>query len=366
MKLKDDFDINLIQELHERELEEENDNLNDVNPPTDVIAFVEQRSCADLFRMCDKHKIDLYVDFQRGIVWNNRAQTLFIDSLLKQLPIPSMCISYDINKDVRYVIDGLQRITTINKFLNDEEWKLTKGNDIDPRLSGKSKKEIRDMNPDIFDFIENVTIPVTVIRCDYSKNDHMQYLFQIFYRLNSGGTKLYNQEIRNCIYQGNFNTFLKKCARNELWLTINNISKDKVDKSRFRYEERILRFFAFYDDYQSYMGKLAVFLNIYMAKHRNLSPEELDKLEILFNKSLEVACKIDNISKSTNIFEAVLVGIAKNIDSLFSKDSQIINERYFSLLKEDIFEENNMKEGLGSKEKLIKRISKSIEIFKCD
>lgn len=328
MKLKDDFDVDLIQDFHEREIEEENDNLSYITPPPDVIAFVEQRSCADLYRMCDRHKIDLYVDFQRGTVWNNRAQTLFIDSLLKQLPIPSMCISYDISKDVRYVIDGLQRITTIKKFLNNEEWKLAKGDDIDPRLSGKLKKDIRNINPDIYDFIENVTIPVTVIRCDYSKDEHMQFLFQIFYRLNSGGTKLYNQEIRNCIYQGNFNVFLKECARNAKWLTINKIDKDKVEKSRFRYEERILRFFAFYDCYLSYKGKLAVFLNKYMAKHMNLPQETINQLRNLFNKSLDVACKIDNISKSTNVFEAVLIGIAKNIDSLLTKSSDVINYKY--------------------------------------
>lgn len=366
MELKDEFDVELIQDFHEREIEEENDNLSYVTPPTDVIAFVEQRSCADLYRMCDKHKIDLYVDFQIGTVWNNRAQTLFIDSLLKQLPIPSMCISYDINKDVRYVIDGLQRITTINRFLNNEEWKLAKGDDIDPRLSGKSKNDIRNINPDIYDFIENATIPVTVIRCDYSKDEHMQYLFQIFYRLNSGGTKLYNQEIRNCIYQGNFNAFLKDCARNSTWLAINKINKDKIEKSRFRYEERILRFFAFYESFQTYKGKLAVFLNKYMARHMNLPQETIIQLKTLFDRSLDVAIKIDNISKSTNIFEAVLIGIAKNIASLSSKSSDVINDKYKILLNEDIFDENNIKDGLGSKEKLIARISKSIEIFKCD
>ena len=41
----------------------------------------------------------------------------------------------------------------------------------------------------------------------------MKYLFQIFYRLNSGGNKLYNQEIRNCIFQGSLNSLLKELAR---------------------------------------------------------------------------------------------------------------------------------------------------------
>lgn len=84
-----------------------------------------------------------------------------------------------------------------------------------------------------------------MLRCDYSKASHMQYLFQIFYRLNSGGNKLYNQEIRNCIFQGNFNTLLKDLARSPDWLNANHLTKEKVETSRFNNEERILRFLPF-------------------------------------------------------------------------------------------------------------------------
>ena len=182
-------------DLENREKEEEQDALDTVVPPADIVAFTEQRSCADLYRMCQKGQIDLYPDFQRGEVWKNRAQTLFVDSMIKQLPIPSMCISLDVHSQKRYVIDGLQRITTICKFLGDNDWKLSQVDDVDDRISGKKKVEIEQNSPDIIDIVENLTIPVTVLRCDYSKASHMQYLFQIFYRLNSGGNKLYNQEI---------------------------------------------------------------------------------------------------------------------------------------------------------------------------
>ena len=78
-----------FEELKARTKEENEDVTNTVVPPPDIVAFTEQRSCADIFRMYEKNQLDINSDFQRGEVWTNRAQTLFIDSLMKQLPIPS-------------------------------------------------------------------------------------------------------------------------------------------------------------------------------------------------------------------------------------------------------------------------------------
>lgn len=112
-------------------------------PPQDLFAFNELRSCADLKRMYDKGQLDLSPDFQREKVWGLPAQTRFLDSLLKNLPIPSMCISQDTESNKRIVIDGLQRISTIISFLNAsegkiEDFKLSTLDDVDQRLSGKN------------------------------------------------------------------------------------------------------------------------------------------------------------------------------------------------------------------------------------
>ena len=115
-----------IKDMIDRTKEEE-DASPSVMPPPDIVAFNEQRSCADIYRMYLKNQININPDFQRGEVWRNPAQTLFIDSLMKQLPIPSMCISLDISTQKRMVIDGLQRISSIIKFLNEQnDWLLSK------------------------------------------------------------------------------------------------------------------------------------------------------------------------------------------------------------------------------------------------
>src|SRR5690606_17196849 len=105
-------------------------------------------------------------------------------------------------------IDGLQRMATINRFLEGGDWKLSRLEDIDPKLRGQSVAAIKTSNTKLHNYytrVENLSIPLTVLRCDFSKSSHMEYLFTIFHRLNAGGTKLNNQEIRNCIYGGPFN-----------------------------------------------------------------------------------------------------------------------------------------------------------------
>lgn len=191
----------------------------------------------------------------------------------------------------------------------------------------------------------------------------MQYLFQIFYRLNSGGNKLYNQEIRNCIFQGNFNTLLKSLARSSDWLNVNHITKEKIDTSRFNNEERILRFFAFYYELDQYKGKLAAFLNEFMRSHKDLTEEEKNEYASLLSRSLKVAMEIKKLSTSKNVFEAVLIGIAANISVLETKSADDINRLYKDVEGDVNFSEETLKEGLGSLEKVKNRINAAKKIF---
>ena len=86
-------------------------------PPSDIVAYDELRSCADLFRMHEQGILEIQPHFQREVVWKGTDQTRFIDSLIKQLPIPSMCFALDHKAQRWIVIDGLQRISTIVRFL---------------------------------------------------------------------------------------------------------------------------------------------------------------------------------------------------------------------------------------------------------
>ena len=76
-----------LQELENQQME--TDDFNEV-PPGDIVAFNELRSCADLLRMYKENQLEIQPDFQRDIVWSPSMQTRLIDSLVKQLPIPSV------------------------------------------------------------------------------------------------------------------------------------------------------------------------------------------------------------------------------------------------------------------------------------
>lgn len=335
-------------------------------PPNDIVAFNELRSCSDLVRMYETKQLEIQPDFQRDIVWSKPSQTRFIDSLIKQLPIPSICISLDYKTNKRLVIDGLQRMQSIINFLTDDNWKLSQLDDIDTKISGKTVSSIKAKHSVFYDRVENLTIPVTVIRCDYSKKSHMQYLFTIFHRLNTGGLKLNNQEIRNCIFNGRFNKLLKEIVEYDNFRKLLGLEKDK--KYRFNYEELILRFFAFHDKLNDYNGKLGLFLNEYMDDNRNPSDEFISNKRLLFERVIDLifikildSKKIPNISKAT--IEGLFVGVANNINNLDNVDNQELINYYQNLRGDDLYSIESLKEGLSQKEKVINRINRAKEIF---
>ena len=335
-----------------------------VLPPSDIIAFNEMRSCADIYRMYVNNQIDINPDFQRGVVWKNRAQTLFVDSVLKQLPIPSICVSLDGKTQKRLVIDGLQRITTMIKFLDPEsKWRMSDIEDVDKRIRGKKMIDVRENAPQLIEIFENFVIPITVIRCDYSRHDHMQYLFQIFNRLNSGGSKLYNQEIRNCIYQGSFNTLIKQLSRSDLWCRFAGVTPKKVIQARFGHEERILRFFAFNERWSVYAGRFAAFLNDYMETYKNSSQKQIEDFSLLFSETLGIANRIGVVNTNKVISDAVLVGIAHNKEKLKEKADEEIKARFEDLMTQPEFSPAALGQGLSQRDKVEKRIKKAIEVF---
>ena len=222
-------------------------------------------------------------EFQRDIVWKGPDQTRFIDSLIKQLPIPSMCFAVDHQQQEWVVIDGLQRISTIVKFLKGGDWRLSKLDDIEPEIAGKLVAGIKTATDGLHQYyarVENLTIPITVLRCDFRKKSHMSYLFTIFHRLNTGGMRLNNQEIRNCIYGGTFNDLLKDLDRNVSWRRLNKMRPGQT--YRFTKQELMLRFFAFMEKRDQYEGHLAKFLNDYMHVNQNASSPWIEEKRTLF------------------------------------------------------------------------------------
>ena len=332
-------------------------------PPAEIVAYNELRSCADLFRMYRDNILEIQPHFQRQVVWTRIGQTRFIDSLVKQLPIPSMCFSFDFKAQKWQVIDGLQRMWCIIHFLRGERWYLSRLKDIDPALSGQYIPDFFDADSRLHHYytrIENLTLPITVIRCDYSEPSHMDYLFTIFHRLNTGAVKLNNQEIRNCIFSGTFNEFLQDLDEDELWLTINGRKSDKLD--RYRGQEQILRLFAFHDNYREYNGRLATFLNDYMMSHREPNEDYIVDKKDIFTRTISLVhdslySQYYNERISVSVKEATLVGVSLNIDHLESVTKKRIREMHREMLDSPEFGEERLKEGLSGKQRVLERMT---------
>ncbi len=340
----------------------------DQQPPTDIVAYNELRSCADLVRMYKKGILEIQPDFQRETVWKIAAQTRFVDSLTKQLPIPSMCFSLDYKTQKWQVIDGLQRMTSIIKFLTSNDWRLSALDDIDQNISGKKVTEFRNEDSQYHTYyqrVEDLTLPITVIRCDYSKKSHMEYLFTIFHRLNSGGTKLNNQEIRNCIFSGTFNSMLKELNGVQNWRLINRLGDRESE--RFKHEEIILRFFSFYDNKKNYNGVLSKFLNEYMRDNRTPDKAFIEQKKTIFTRAVNVLhekiLKPGEERVSISMLEALMFGVAKNIDSVESLSEQRCYELFDQLKKVDALSTSYLSGGVAKKEKVDARMDAAFNIF---
>lgn len=340
-------------------------------PPTDIVAYNELRSCADLYRMYDDDALDVSPTFQREIAWKGPAQTRFIDSLIKQLPIPSLCFSYDYKNEQWQVIDGLQRISSVIRFLDeDSEWVLASLEDIDPRIANQSVKDFRKKGTELNKLrrrVENATLPITVLRCDPSLESHSNYIFTIFHRLNTGGVKLNNQEIRNCIYSGSFNDLLRELDRNEDWLAINGIDKPVSD--RFKRQEVILRFFTFYEDYEKYKEGLAKFLNNYMRLNRKLGDAAIDEKKDLFVRVVKairekLGAEIARVRLNLSLFEALMIGVARNIQNVDQLTADIMIQRFNTLKVHEEFTEERLVEGLSKTVRVLGRLNAAVINFK--
>jgi len=162
---------------YDKQLEEAEWNLgfaeeSNQTPPPDIVAFNELRSCFDLFNLHSEGELEIQPEYQRDIVWENSDQTRFIDSLAKQLPIPSMCLSFDYKTEKRQVVDGLQRMYSIIKFLGDRKWRFSRLDDINKAISGNTVEQLKSVDPRMYSRIKRTTLPITVLRCDLSRRHH--------------------------------------------------------------------------------------------------------------------------------------------------------------------------------------------------
>ncbi|MEE9339027.1 MAG: DUF262 domain-containing protein [Methylococcaceae bacterium] len=156
----------------------------------------------------DNPKTILNPDFQRKYKWDKdgwERASKFIESCLMRIPLPSCYFAED--EDKRHlVIDGVQRLTTITRFFNDEF--ALEGLTTFKELEGKRFSEIGEYQAEL----ESTTIRCIVLR----KENPKKLIREIFARLNQGAVELSDQEIRHAIYPGKLDDLIVELSRNSI------------------------------------------------------------------------------------------------------------------------------------------------------
>src|SRR6266481_339302 len=135
--------------------------------------------------------------FQRRGVWSNGAQSFFVDTLLRGMPVPPVFLrvrqSEDNKKIIREVIDGQQRLSTVLKYI-DGGFKLSKSLD-----KAWASKRFSDLSPEQQNQIRNFSFI-----CEVFHGISDTEILEVFSRLNTYSVPLNNQELRNGKYFGYF------------------------------------------------------------------------------------------------------------------------------------------------------------------
>jgi hypothetical protein len=162
---------------------------------------------------------------------------------------------------------------------------------------------------------------------------------------------LNNQEIRNCIYQGDLNNLLRELDSAKNWVSF------IVNNARFRGQEQILRFLSFSEALSDYDGRLSRFLNYFMEANKKMSSDKMNSMADLFRRTIAIASKAKHRPSTLVIREALLYSIGRNLELIENSVGFEIDEAIEQILGLPEFEAEVIQEGLAQKEKLISRLN---------
>ena len=202
--------------------------------PEKIRIHTKHYSLHQVVEMIAEGDIDLAPDFQRQYVWKSWQRSGLIESLLLGIPLPSFYFNEDSTGQLQ-VVDGVQRLTTIYRYVTDKTFKLGKVTYLH-ELEGLGFDDLaplfrRRLNS--AQFVAHVIDPQTPYRVK----------FDIFRRINTGGSPLSAQEIRHCMSKTRSREFLKELVSEQSFVTATGGALQNHPRMADR--EVALRFVAF-------------------------------------------------------------------------------------------------------------------------
>jgi len=324
---------------------DELDSLNDESPAEGSIYPVnysrevdikeERFSVYELLRKLRQNKILMNPDFQRNLVWKQEQKSQFIESIILNIPLPPFYFRKE--KDGTYIIvDGLQRTSTLRDFLHLDPSKRFCLTGLQA-LQALNDKYFGDLEDELVTRIEDKVLLFYVL----SPSVPMVVVYDIFNRINTGGTQLVRQEIRNCIFIGNATYLLKKIGENPIFrLAIDN----GISPRRMKDREAILRCLAFEIlSYESeYNNSMDEFLELAMKRLNRMSQDEIDDLEAGFLRVMEETRKFFNQDNfrlpSENGRGRINIAIMESVCLFFFRTESVLLNRHKSAIKANYFD----------------------------
>lgn len=241
-------------------------------PIDTVLIRNENRTVHDVLRRIEKGSFVMDPDFQREFIWPEEKQCKLIESVMMRIPLPVFYLAEN-NKGQMIVVDGLQRLSTFQRFVNNElKLKL-------PHQSELHGRYFRDLSPKLQNRVEDCNLVLYVIDAKVPA----QALLDIFERVN-GGVPLTRQQMRNCLFSGRATRFLKKEANTQVFF---NATGKSLNSKTMRDRELINRFCAFQLlGVSQYRGDMDDFLARALDKMNHISDEEMEALRREFRASM--------------------------------------------------------------------------------
>lgn len=237
-----------------------------------------QLSIFELHRRYQRKDIILRPKFQRKDVWTKPKKSKLIESVLRNIPVPSIYLA-ETEDDEWEVIDGQQRLTAFFNFL-EGEFSLSQL----PVLTQLEKKYFKELGT-YQRKIEDYQLHIFIIK----KQSHPDIRFDIFERINEGAVQLNAQELRNSIYRGETMDNLYQLSKIPAFI---GVIKGKVQENRLKDQEAMLRFLSFYlQGIKSYNGNLNSFLNSTLEK-KMINNNNFEELKIVVENTMDAIFEV--------------------------------------------------------------------------
>lgn len=218
----------------------------------------------DLVRRVSRRRIEIAPAYQRQFRWDDERQSRLIESLFLGIPIPPLFFATNVDEGEGTsweVVDGLQRLLTLVNFLGDDEArKVARLTGASLRLTsleilhtfdGQTSKELP---VDIRDGLEDRPMKVIVLN---DKSD-LQVRFDLFERLNTGGIRLTDHEVRESVFMGEFVDLLTELAGTSGFKQVVALPKRRMRDGTP--QDYVLRFFAFLESWETFEHSVKDFL----------------------------------------------------------------------------------------------------------